>query len=440
KAVASMNHVNIVRAYDVDKQTESGTDIHFLVMEYVEGKNLEQIVKDQGALDYITAVDAIRQAADGLAHAHQLGMVHRDVKPGNLLIDANGIVRLLDLGLARFFKSTEEESLTIKHDEKVLGTADYLAPEQAIDSHQVDSRADIYSLGCTLYFALTGHPPFTDGTLVQRLLAHQTKSPPSVRYERPDIDDSLLSILDKMMAKKTSDRFQTANDVSETLSRWLIQNAPSTWKQKHLMLVAALCGVDAIQNPNSQKNDSNGEVSRMTPSGPIATITETSQSATSDSDDKLIDPSSRSSNAVELKPRNKGAKSKGSKQKQRDSRPEVDSRRQLVSAASSVTETNLETGTSDTSNSSTQLSNRPVNLANGDLSTRPNSRGMTNTLSESTRTFMIAIAMLAVIIISVVGMYFLLVPPNAGNRVHLNEETEPVVGEHVVVPTQNSDT
>ena len=246
RAVASMNHANIVRAYDVDKQTESGTDIHFLVMEFVDGRNLEQIVKEQGPLDFVDAVDYIRQAADGLGHAHQMEMVHRDVKPGNLLIDSMGVVKLLDLGLARFFKTTDEESLTIKHDEKVLGTADYLAPEQAVDSHHVDARADIYSLGCTLYFALTGHPPFTDGTLVQRLLAHQTKSPPTARYERPDIDDDLLAILDKMMAKKAADRYQSATEVSEALSRWLIEHASNEWKQKHMMLVAALCGMDAL--------------------------------------------------------------------------------------------------------------------------------------------------------------------------------------------------
>lgn len=246
RAVASMNHPNIVRAYDVDMQTESGTDIHFLVMEYVEGRNIEQIVKEQGPLDYVSAVDYVRQAADGLGHAHQSGMVHRDVKPGNLLIDSTGVVKLLDLGLARFFKTSDEESLTIKHDEKVLGTADYLAPEQAVDSHQVDARADIYSLGCTMYFALTGHPPFTDGTLVQRLLAHQTKVPPSVRYERPDIDDALLEILDKMMAKKAADRYQSASEVSDALARWLIEHASAAWKQKHMMLVAALCGMDAL--------------------------------------------------------------------------------------------------------------------------------------------------------------------------------------------------
>lgn len=247
KAVAALNHSNIVRAYDVDKQTEGGTDIHFLVMEYVEGKNLDKVVKENGPIDFVTAVDVIRQGADGLQHAHMAGLVHRDVKPENLLIDPQGVVKLLDMGLARFFKSSDEESLTIKHDEKVLGTADYLAPEQAIDSHKVDARADIYSLGCSLYFALTGHPPFTDGSLVQRLMAHQTRKPPAVTVDRPDCPESLKIILEKMMAKKPDDRYQSATEVSEVLSRWLIENAPQEWKQRHLMLVAALCGMEALQ-------------------------------------------------------------------------------------------------------------------------------------------------------------------------------------------------
>ncbi len=246
KAVASLNHANIVRAYDVDKQVEGGTDIHFLVMEYVEGKTLDKVVKESGPVDFVTAVDVIRQGADGLQHAHVSGLVHRDVKPENLLIDTKGVVKLLDMGLARFFKATDEESLTIKHDEKVLGTADFLAPEQAIDSHKVDARADIYSLGCSLYFALTGHPPFTDGSLVQRLMAHQTRKPPAVTTDRPDCPPSLQAILEKMMAKKPEDRYQTAADVSEALSRWLIENAPAEWKQRHLMLVAALCGMEAL--------------------------------------------------------------------------------------------------------------------------------------------------------------------------------------------------
>jgi eukaryotic-like serine/threonine-protein kinase len=233
QAVASLDHPNIVRAYDVDKESERGTDIHFLVMEYVDGKNLQEIVRETGVYDYVDAADCIRQAALGLEHAHKANMVHRDVKPGNLLVDTTGTVKLLDLGLARFFGDDGEQSLTVAHDEKVLGTADYLAPEQALDSHKVDSRADIYGLGCTLYFMLPGHPPFTDGTLAQRLLSHQTKIPPSAKIDRPDIPDSLLEILNRMMKKDPDDRYQTAGEVSEVMSRWLRDHASAEWKSMH---------------------------------------------------------------------------------------------------------------------------------------------------------------------------------------------------------------
>lgn len=246
KAVASLNHPNIVRAYDVDQQFDGGAEIHFLVMEFVEGRNLEKIVSSKGALKCVEAADFIRQAAEGLSHAHQAGLVHRDIKPENLLIDDRGTVKILDLGLARLFEQTDEESLTIKHDEKVLGTADYLAPEQAIDSHKVDSRADIYSLGCTFYFALTGHPPFTEGTLVQRLFAHQTKAPRPIQEERADVPESLIAILDKMMAKKAADRYQSATELADVLTRWLVEHGGQTWKSQHLSLVATIYGLDAL--------------------------------------------------------------------------------------------------------------------------------------------------------------------------------------------------
>ena len=399
RAVAAMNHLNIVRAYDVDKQTESGTDIHFLVMEYVEGRNLEQIVKDRGPLDYVMAVDTIRQAADGLGHAHQLGMVHRDVKPGNLLIDNQGIVKLLDLGLARFFKSDDEESLTIKHDEKVLGTADYLAPEQAIDSHQVDARADIYSLGCTLYFALTGHPPFTDGTLVQRLLAHQTKTPPAVSYERPDIDASLLAILDKMMAKKTSDRYQTAIDVSEALSRWLIEHAPTAWKKKHMMLVAALCGVEALESQYSgtaaADKRSDSEVSVLAPASmdDDRTSSETAPSNTS----SLRGPKAKSS--AKLKPRERRP---GSSVRLPGATANVGGSR---SASPAVQE--LASKLSAPVSSAVPANNRPL--------------ARTRSMDEMTRTVLIGMAMLAAIVVSSFGMYYFIRQPGQGNNAKIEE-------------------
>jgi serine/threonine protein kinase len=149
--------------------------------------------------------------------------VHRDIKPGNLFLSDDQTVRILDLGLAQDFDS--EENLTREFNERVLGTADYLAPEQAADSHTVDTRADIYSLGCSLFFLLTGQPPFTEGTLVQRLIAHQTKTPPAVAEFRRDVPEELIQILLKMMAKNRSDRISTAGDVVERLSSFLRNTA-----------------------------------------------------------------------------------------------------------------------------------------------------------------------------------------------------------------------
>jgi serine/threonine-protein kinase len=224
QAIASLDHPNIVRAYDVDHEMDGDTPIHFLVMEYVEGRSLHEVIQQDGVLSFPRAADYIRQAADGLQYAHKAGLVHRDIKPGNLLLDLNGVVKILDLGLARFSADTDDHSLTVAHDEKVLGTADYLAPEQALDSHKVDARADIYSLGCTLYFLLTASPPFTEGTLAQRLMAHQTKAPPPLGEKRPDVPTSLAAIVMKMMAKRPEDRYQSAAEVSEVLAAWLAAN------------------------------------------------------------------------------------------------------------------------------------------------------------------------------------------------------------------------
>lgn len=256
KAVAALSHPNIIRAFDVDKQVEAGTDIHFLVMEYIEGKLLTHLIneKEDHRLDLVTVADVIRQAAEGLAHAHSKGMVHRDIKPDNLLVNLDGQVKILDLGLARFFKTIDEESLTLKHDERVIGTADYLAPEQAIDSHSVDSRADIYGLGCTFYCALTGHPPFTEGTLVQRLMAHQSQPAPPVTNERPEVPESLTKILERTLAKKREDRYQTGRELADALTSWLFENAPHEWKEKHLPMYAALRLQDLLSNPQKSQS------------------------------------------------------------------------------------------------------------------------------------------------------------------------------------------
>ncbi len=215
QATASLDHPNIVRAYDYHDG-----DPKYLVMEYVPGMDLQSRVQQDGPLDYETAVSYVAQAAEGLDHAHHSNLIHRDVKPANLLINDSGIVKILDLGLA-LISEPDRESLTLFHNENVLGTADYLAPEQAINSHDVDCRADIYGLGCTLYFALTGHPPFDQGTLAQRIAMHQTKMPPDIREDRPDCPRELIDICTKMLQKDAADRYQTSREVADALEAWL---------------------------------------------------------------------------------------------------------------------------------------------------------------------------------------------------------------------------
>ncbi len=234
QAVASVDHPNIVRAYDVDHAQDRDAQIHFLVMEYVTGRSLQEMVMQDGPSEFADAVEYMRQAADGLEHAHRAGLVHRDIKPGNLLVDTSGTLKILDMGLARFFDDRDENPLTVAHDEKVLGTADYLAPEQALDSHTVDQRADIYSLGCSLYFMLTGHPPFTDGTLAQRLMWHQIKEFPPLTDARLDCPESLMVLLNRMVAKKPDDRFQSAGETATACAQWLTENASPDWQLKHV--------------------------------------------------------------------------------------------------------------------------------------------------------------------------------------------------------------
>src|SRR5260370_2315097 len=211
RAVAALDHPNIVRAYDIDQDDK----LHFLVMEYVDGASWQEIIKKHGPMDTTRAAHYMRQAAIGLQHAHQTaGLVHRDVKPGNILVDRSGIVKVLDMGLARFFHD-EDDVLTKKYDESVLGTADYLAPEQALDSHGGDIRADIYSLVATVYFLLTGVTPFSEGTVAQKLIWHQTRQPKPVRTTRPEGSAELAAGLENMMAKDAAPRYQPPAELAD---------------------------------------------------------------------------------------------------------------------------------------------------------------------------------------------------------------------------------
>jgi serine/threonine protein kinase len=215
RAVAALDHPNIVRAYDIDQHEK----LHFLVMEYVDGNSLQDIIARHGPMDPIRAAHYMAQSAVGLQHAHELGMVHRDIKPGNLLLERTGVIKILDMGLARFFNK-QQDSVTEKYDDKcVLGTADYLAPEQAVSS-TVDIRADIYSLGGTLYFMLTGQTPFPDGTIAAKLVAHQTREPKPIEEYRSDVPAGILDVLQRMMAKEPEHRYQEPIEVADALAEW----------------------------------------------------------------------------------------------------------------------------------------------------------------------------------------------------------------------------
>jgi phosphate ABC transporter phosphate-binding protein len=218
RAVAALDHPNIIRVFDVDRR---GND-PFIVMEFTDGTDLKELVRRRGALPADRAADYVRQAAAGLEHAHAAGLVHRDIKPSNLMLDRTGVVKLLDLGLARFSQDVaRNREVTGRFDAHVvLGTADFMAPEQAVDSTKVDARSDIYSLGCTLYFLLTGRVPFPEGTVAQKMYAHQNRAPDSPSEMFPRTPPGLLWVTERMMAKEPAERFATAAEVRSALAEY----------------------------------------------------------------------------------------------------------------------------------------------------------------------------------------------------------------------------
>jgi hypothetical protein len=214
EAAGKLTHPNVVRAYDA---SQVGTTLYF-VMEFVPGHDLASLVKERGPLPIAEACDYARQAALGLQHAHEHRLIHRDIKPGNLILadDPAGVVKVLDLGLARPVASGVSTELTPA--DAAMGTPDYLAPEQGADARAVDSRADIYSLGCTLYHLLTGRVPFPGGTLAQKLQWHQNAEPAALESVRQDAPAALGAVVRKMMAKKPGDRYQTCLEVADALA------------------------------------------------------------------------------------------------------------------------------------------------------------------------------------------------------------------------------
>ncbi|MBV9122814.1 MAG: protein kinase, partial [Planctomycetes bacterium] len=260
RVAAQLSHPNIVLIFDADQVDHR----HFIAMEYVEGIDLDQLVQDHGPLPLPLACDFIRQAALGLQHAQERGMVHRDIKPSNLLVSwpqeqlrrqkaegrrqqtvgsrpksenllfpvsafrlppaafslpaSAGVVKILDMGLARMMDAGQGPESSLTEAGMVMGTPDFIAPEQARNSHTVDIRADLYSLGGTFYFLLTGAVPFPEGTGVEKILMHQLDQPRPLEELRPEVPPPLAGVVRKLMAKRPEDRFQTPAELAETLT------------------------------------------------------------------------------------------------------------------------------------------------------------------------------------------------------------------------------
>jgi serine/threonine protein kinase len=215
KAAGQLAHPNVVQASDARKVR----GLHFLVMEFVDGTDLAQVLAHHGPLPVPDACEVVRQAATGLHHAAEHGLVHRDVKPANLMLTQAGQVKVLDLGLAFLYRS-RSAGATRTPDDYLAGTADYLAPELLLGRDAVDARADLYSLGCTFYELLTGRPPFSGPayeTVLQKLRAHAHEPVPLVRKARRDVPRRLTAVLDRLLAKDPAGRFGTPAECAVAL-------------------------------------------------------------------------------------------------------------------------------------------------------------------------------------------------------------------------------
>jgi serine/threonine protein kinase len=235
RATAQLDHPNIVRVYDADQ----ARGVYFLVTEFVDGPDLERLVRLRGPLPVGLACDLIRQAATGLQYAHDRGMVHRDIKPANLLVaNAPGwkssshpgdalpvtspvpLVKILDFGLARYRQPQGDASTIAVRLDNVAGTPDYVSPEQAQNIHAADIRSDLYSLGCTFYFALTGRVPFPGQTAMEKYVKHLTEEPEPLRRLRPDVPAPVAAIVRRLMAKAPAERFQMPAELAAALRPW----------------------------------------------------------------------------------------------------------------------------------------------------------------------------------------------------------------------------
>jgi len=254
ETIARLTHPNIVMAFDAG-ESDAGP---YLIMEFVNGRDLASEVGAAGPLPVADAVDRILQAARGLEYAHTHGIVHRDIKPGNLLRDADGVVKVADLGLARISESGTGGQTSLTQAGTIFGTVDYMSPEQAVDSGAVDQRADVYSLGCTLYFLLTGGPPYAGGSLMSIMLKHRDTPIPSLRTARPDVPAELDALFARMVAKRPEERYPTMSEVVRQLeqvrTRIPAAGVTATVKSQAAMSTAAPDQTVAFNSPAAAAN------------------------------------------------------------------------------------------------------------------------------------------------------------------------------------------
>lgn len=217
RAQAKLDHGHLVRAFDAG---EDG-NVHYLVVEYVPGTDLRRLVRTKGKLSVQQAANIIKQAAEGLMHAHEKNLIHRDIKPGNILVTPDGTAKLSDLGLAFYLNDPNDPRVG-----KIVGTADYLSPEQIRSPLSVTNLSDIYSLGCTLYYAVTGKVPFPGGTPKSKAQRHLHETPWHPRRFNDEVSDDFVDLIGDMMEKNPSERIQNASEVAERLSPWASDNSP----------------------------------------------------------------------------------------------------------------------------------------------------------------------------------------------------------------------
>jgi serine/threonine protein kinase len=240
KTAASLIHPNIVTAFDAREYK----GVRFLITELVDGIDLDRLVRKKGVCTVDMAIDIIRQAAQGLQYAHQRGVIHRDIKPANLLLDRTGVVKVLDMGLARL-ETPDEKDEGLTESGLVMGTAAYMAPEQARNTRRADARSDIYSLGCTLYFLLNGRAVYSGETVIDTIMAHTSEPIPCLGRDRSDIPPALERVFVRMVAKNPEERFQSADELLTALEELTEGNPPDPHEPSLQALFTTVAAVDS---------------------------------------------------------------------------------------------------------------------------------------------------------------------------------------------------